>query len=99
MPSSQETPQSSQHNPVLNDPVPIKRPDQKPVFCIYDCELCDCLPNYTLNEVQSLGQKYVNEELVKHKHKSSLKIMNKFRKVDEGRAELLNHYRFFHNLQ
>lgn len=54
--------------------------------------------NYTVNEIRTLVQRYINEELVKHRHKSSLKKGKRFRRVDEGRAELLEHYHFFHNL-
>ena len=80
---------------------------EKPIFCFHKCkntlERCSAEPLYTL--AQLFDEKLVNkrsleDELQRHGHPTS-RIMPKTkrqRKIEEGKLELINHYRYVHDL-
>ena len=80
---------------------------KKPQFCFNKCknnfERCLASPGYSLDELQDRNSKVINkklleDELQRHGHPTS-KIMPKKkrqRNVEEGKQELIAHYRYSH---
>ena len=76
-----------------------------PLFCNSMCSHCNAFPKYKdmlVNGVKP-NQTEINHELGLHKHPKSRvynkKLQSKFgkqRSADQGRDELLNHYKFCH---
>ncbi len=79
----------------------------EPIFCnsmwLWGCKV---LPLYSIEQLRTLngnrrlvGQLKLNEELSKHVHPKSRKMSNnKLRNTEQTFQELLEHYKFFHNL-
>ena len=66
---------------------------------IIECTNCTVNCAYTLNELPYFSQTHINKELGKHKHVKSRKMPNgHFRRTEEARTELGNHYRYAHQM-
>jgi hypothetical protein len=69
-----------------------------PKFCIYNCQNCMAAVQFKNEiEIKNIKQQEINEELHRHGHKKSLKLnKGKFRNTEEGRKELIEHYKKYH---
>lgn len=64
--------------------------------CKDNCKNCKVSNSMTIDEVMQIGQKRLIEELHAHGHPKSLKIRDKWRNLQEGRSELIHHYKTWH---
>lgn len=90
-----------------NEPSTSKQAEEneKPEYCSLFCKNCTVNPTYTViqlnavtNNRRLIGQKKLIDELMKHNHPSSRKINNEFRDTEQSKLELLEHYKYAHNL-
>jgi hypothetical protein len=79
--------------------------NEKPNYCNFICQNCTIKTLYTVNEINTInhnkrlvGQKKLIAELANHGHPSSRKIKDEFRNTEQSKSELLDHYRYAHNL-
>jgi hypothetical protein len=78
----------------------------EPIFCNRMCKNCKVSPLYSIEQLKTIngnrrlvGQLKLNEELSNHGHPKSRKMPNnKLRNTEQTLEELLEHYKFFHNL-
>lgn len=75
-----------------------ERKTHNPLFCIYDCHTCTSPIRYRVEEIGSLSQQDINEELYVHNHRKSLRMpkTKRYRTVTEGKKELIEHYKYAH---
>ena len=79
--------------------------NEKPEYCSLSWMNCTAKPIYSVIELNTInnnkrlvGQKKLIDELMRHNHPSSRKINNEFRDTEQSKLELLEHYRYSHNL-
>jgi hypothetical protein len=100
--STSDVPSTSFNNEQLNNSGIF----QIPKFCEVKCRNCSIRPIYSIEQLKTInqnrrliGQVRLNEELSRHGHPKSRKMQNnKFRNTEQALSELLEHYRYFHNL-
>ena len=80
---------------------------EKPLFCFHKCkndiDRCSSEPLYTVDQLrdeQLVNKRSLEDELQRHGHPTSrlMPKTKKQRKIEEGKLELLNHYRYVHDL-
>ena len=86
----------------------IPHQPQKPInnlpvqkYCIYNCETCRTACRFTLDLLERMPKRAIEEELSQHSHRKSLIIdssCKRQRNLNESRDELIAHYRKFHNI-
>jgi hypothetical protein len=71
----------------------------KPDFCYYQCIECKAIPKYSIKDIEKLNQSKLLNELSNHGHRKSRKMPNnQWRDTEQGKVELSNHYKYFHNI-
>ena len=71
-----------------------------PRYCIYNCETCRTACRFTIENLERMPKRAIEEELSQHNHRKSLIIdprTKRQRNLNESRDELIAHYRKFHN--
>jgi len=104
--SSQDSPRKKQNqsNHFFNNSLPVPHRCQERIEISKNnnrenphLEYCTVEVKYSLNQIQTLSQIAVNNELYNHGHAMSLIVRrNKQRDVEQGREELSMHYKKYH---
>jgi hypothetical protein len=91
--------------PTFLSPISNPTTSKKPEYCTNDCNKCKAHIEYSLEQLNAkngsknlIGQIQINDELFKHSHPKSRKINSNFRNTEQARNELINHYKYAHNL-